>query len=401
MNKPSLHSVDRSPIKNSSYQCGLANLGNTCFLNSCLQILNCVDEIERIVSRNAFAELEETELVQNWIELREFMLRDRVQPIVVNPIKFVKSVHSLAQKKGRELFTGWAQNDLPEFLQFLIECAHNTRKRAIKMRINGIAENSTDNLALKCYTMLKTEYERGDYSEYGEMFYGIYVSRLFTQDGAVTTSSGIPGTIDVGDRVVNFPEFTKEYSCKPESYCILDLPIPESRGSPVSLIDCFDLFVQDELLSGWRNEVSGNIEPVKKNIVFWNFPRILMITLKRYSSDGRHKNNALVDFPTDQPLDLSKYIIGYKATSYKYKLFGVANHMGGVNGGHYTAFIRPNGEKWLCCNDTSVSEMAGATSPISDAATQNPRIKIRGTNSMEDHSDVVTPAAYCLFYRKI
>ena len=113
-----------------------------------------------------------------------------------------------------------------------------------------------------------------------------------------------------------------------------------------------------------------------QNIVFWGFPNILIIILKRYSPDGQRKNNALVDFPLDD-LDLSKYVVGYKASSYKYTLIGVANHMGGIAGGHYTAFVSvpsDDANKWYCFNDSMVSDC--------------------------DQDMVVSPSAYCLFYRK-
>jgi len=343
----------------TSYPCGLTNLGNTCFLNSCIQLLNYTEELANISDDPSHPSTDDHAVFQEWRELRKLMIHARGQMPnpSATPGKFVRTIHEVARKKGRELFTGWAQNDLPEFLLFMIECMHNSKKRAVKMNINGLPESATDSLALQCYKMLKDNYERGDYSEISDIFYGVYVSRLLTPDGSV------------------------HHSNKPESYFILDLPIPGSSRQ-TTLIDCFDAFVGDELLSGWFNEKTNRKEPVRKNIVFWSFPNILVITLKRYSPDGRNKNNALVDFPLDN-LDLSKYIVGYKASSYKYKLFGVANHMGGIMGGHYTAFGRteralgrtePDDNTWYCFNDAHVSEI-------------DPRM-------------VVSPSAYCLFYRK-
>jgi ubiquitin C-terminal hydrolase len=158
----------------------------------------------------------------------------------------------------------------------------------------------------------------------------------------------------------------------------LDLPIPlpkantNTNGYRIRLTDCFDGFMADEILTGWFNEKTKEYEPVKKNITFWSFPNVLMIILKRYSPDGQYKNTEFVDFPLDN-LDLSKYVVGYNANSYKYKLFGVANHMGGILGGHYTAFVHTE-DKWYCFNDEHVSEVP--------------------------ENMIVSPAAYCLFYRK-
>ena len=312
-----------------------------------MQLLNYTEELANIDS--SYSLTDDGSVFQEWRELRNLMMgaRGQVPKPVATPGKFVKTIHDVARTKGRELFTGWAQNDLPEFLLFMIECMHNSRKRKVMMNINGSTESDTDSLALQCYKMLKDNYERGDYSEISDIFYGVYVSRLFTPDGSVIHSN------------------------KPESYFILDLPIEATSSRQTTLIDCFDVFVGDELLSGWFNEKTNKKEPVRKNIAFWSFPHILVITLKRYSHDGRTKNGALVDFPLD--LDLSKYTVGYKASSYKYKLFGVANHMGGIMGGHYTAFVR-TGDKWYCFNDAEVTEI--------------------------DPQMVVSPFAYCLFYRK-
>ena len=349
--------------------CGMANLGNTCFLNSCIQILLQIDEIATIRLRGDpyynNKHNDDDDLIMNeFVELGKTMRQHANS--VIHPGKFVHSIHRVAQNKRRELFTGWAQNDLPEFLLFMIECMHNSRKRAMKIRLNGNPSNDMDRLALECYTMLKDTYETGDYSEFAELFQGVHVSRLSTPDGL------------------------KTHSNRPEIFGVLDLPIPlvsgrksvefsgvanENVRSSINLYDCFDTFISEEILTGWKNDATGQLESVRKNMVFWNFPKILIIALKRYSPDGLNKNNVLVDFPLDQ-LDLSPYVVGYKANTYKYKLFGVANHMGGINGGHYTAFALPFGslDKWYCYNDDRVSKI--------------------------DVNQVVSPAAYCLFYRK-
>ena len=231
----------------------------------------------------------------------------------------------------------------------MIECMHNARSRSVDVDIRGTTETVTDNLALQCYSLLKEKYGKdSDYSELSDIFYGIYVSRLSTPDRITI------------------------HSHKPETYCILDLPIP-NKPQNINLYDCFDKFIECELLSDWLNEKTNMIEPVLKDIVFWNFPKVLIITLKRFSSNGMHKNNSFVHFPLDI-LDLSKYVVGYKASTYKYRLFGVANHMGGIMGGHYTAFVL-DGESWFCFNDDSVCSM-------------NPE-------------QVVSSSAYCMFYRKI
>jgi ubiquitin C-terminal hydrolase len=125
--------------------------------------------------------------------------------------------------------------------------------------------------------------------------------------------------------------------------------------------------------NAWFNEKTCQKEDIKKQISFWNFPKVLVISLKRFSPDGRQKLNNKIEFPL-MNLDLSKYVRGYNASSYKYDLYGVCNHMGGPMGGHYTAFVKHADDKWIHFNDTQVETVP------------NP-----------EH--VITPLAYCLFYR--
>jgi ubiquitin C-terminal hydrolase len=206
-------------------------------------------------------------------------------------------------------------------------------------------------MAVVCYEMLRTVYEK-EYSEVMELFYGIYVSEIRS---SITQ---------------------KVHSQKPEMYFIVDVPIPLSSGT-VDLYQCFDLFTQDETLEGdnaWYNETTKEKESVHKQLRFWNFPNILVISLKRFSSIGHNKRQDLVTFPLEG-LDLSKYVCGYNAKQYVYDLMGICNHMGGVMGGHYTAFVKNSDQVWVHYNDVVCEKV-------------------------DNLEKLVSPMAYCLFYRK-
>ena len=329
---------------------GLANLGNTCFLNSCVQVLSHTYELSEYLSsekckNNLKADIPDSIITKEWNDLRDIMWKNNG---VVSPNRYVYFIQQLASTKGRDLFTGWAQNDMPEFLLFVIECMHNSVARPITMKITGKIENAVDKIATECYTMLQNIYSK-EYSEVMNMFYGIYVSELMTMDGKIS------------------------HAVKPESYFMLDLPIPRKNAS---LMDCFDAFTGAEIMSGdnaWFNEKTGKKEDVKKRITFWNFPRILVITLKRFSPDGKKKIQDIIDFPLEN-LNLSKYVSGYNPNQYVYNLYAVCNHSGGPQGGHYTAFVKTAEKEWIHFNDTIVE---------------------RNINP----GQIVTAKAYCLFFR--
>jgi ubiquitin C-terminal hydrolase len=327
---------------------GLTNLGNTCFLNSTMQVLSHTYELNKFLEMKTYNKLlnkkYDSILLLEWDSLRELLWKENC---IVSPVKFVSVVQKLAKIKGQELFTGFNQNDLPEFLIFVIDCFHNALSREVNMTIQGDVKDDKDNIAVKCFERIKQMYEK-DYSEIWNMFYGIHVSQLEN-----TTTNEI-------------------VSITPEPYFIINLPIPENNKEP-SLIDCFNLYVEGELLDGVKSEKTGEKYAAKKRLMFWSFPNILVIDIKRFNSNNK-KNQVFIDFPLEN-LDLSKYVIGYNNESYVYDLYAVCNHSGSSLGGHYTSFVKNANGKWYHYNDTSVSEVS---------LTQQ----------------IKSPKAYCFFYRK-
>jgi len=330
---------------------GLSNLGNTCFINSCMQVLSHTYELNTFLDKGIYKKRLQKKcdsaLLLEWDELRKLLWKDNC---VISPIKFIKTVQRVAEIKGMDIFTGYSQNDLPEFLLFIIDCFHTAISRQIKMVISGTPENDTDEIAQKCFEMVKNMYSK-EYSEIWSLFFGIQVSEL--------------KTIKKNKRV----------NIIPESFFIIDLPIPTNNKSP-SLIDCFNLYVEGEILegeNGWYNEKKNRKEDVQKKILFWSFPSVLVIDFKRFNSRNQ-KNQILITFPLDN-LDLSSYVIGYNKKSYVYELYGICNHSGSVYGGHYTSYVKNANGKWYHFNDTNVTEVS-----LVDA--------------------IISAKAYVLFYRK-
>jgi ubiquitin carboxyl-terminal hydrolase 8 len=333
---------------------GLENLGNTCFLNSCMQVLNHTYELNSLLDSNKYKMFlkendSDSSITTEWNDLRNVMWSGNG---IVTPKKFVFNVQRVAAIKNKDIFTGYAQNDMPEFLLFMIDCMHNSIARSVNMLISGNIENNIDEMAVKCYETLKQTYST-EYSEIMDIYYGMFVSEIISKDGRI------------------------RHVMKPENYFILDLPIMDGNQIATNLYGCFEFFIKPEILEGenaWMNEKTGQKEDIKKQISFWNFPKIMVIVLKRFTPDGQYKINQHIDFPVEN-LNLSRFVRGYNPSSFVYDLFGICNHSGGPMGGHYTSFVKNSQNQWIHYND-------------------------RNVEIVSEPANIITPMAYCLFYRK-
>ncbi|XP_069575060.1 ubiquitin carboxyl-terminal hydrolase 47-like [Brachyistius frenatus] len=137
------------------------------------------------------------------------------------------------------------------------------------------------------------------------------------------------------------------------SFWTLPLPLRDAGDAAYSVERSFKKIFQTKSYSG-DNMVYCN-ECKKKTVAtsgceLVDFPHILTLLLKRFDFDydtmSHVKSNCCVDVPhTLQTKDK------------KYKLYGMVNHMGGLKGGHYTAYVQSTEDNtWYYCDDTRVQE---------------------------------------------
>ena len=91
-----------------------------------------------------------------------------------------------------------------------------------------------------------------------------------------------------------------------------------------------------------------------------------------YNTMRANKNNTNINIEMDN-LNLNKYVKGYHNKNNVYKLYGICNHIGNINSGHYTATIK-NNNRWYNYDDDNITLL---------------------------NNNIITDKAYCLFYQKI
>lgn len=126
-----------------------------------------------------------------------------------------------------------------------------------------------------------------------------------------------------------------------------------------TLEDCLNLYLEEDNLTGdnqWYCEKCKKHTDATKKTDLWVLPPILIIHLKRFKYDeyGRagRKNEAALKYPISG-WDLSTSIRSRGGGTPVYDLYAVSNHLGGLSGGHYTAYaLNRFDDQWYEFNDS-------------------------------------------------
>lgn len=363
-----INKVNYDNYKGRGYT-GLVNLGNTCFMNSCLQCLSHTYPLRDLLTNSTFTEtklkhMKDGVLIKEWADLNNLMWSENC---TVSCDRWVECVQKEAHKQGRHLFTGFDQNDCAEFLMFVLDSFHESIKRKVTMTIQGTPINAKDKTAVKCFNKIKEMYEK-EYSEMINIFFGVQIMR-------------IRNAID--NSVI--------YVENPEPFFVLNAPIPDDDKKTFMLNDCFDLMLEKEMLSGdnaWYNEEKKIKEDVFIEHSFWNLPNVLIVCLKRFNNYGKKINkyltyDAMGGINSNDNfsiyVNLSKYVENHDADSYKYEVYGFCIHSGVSMGGHYVSVVKTADNQWCIFNDQDIKKIERPSMHI-------PSLYERG---------------YCLFLRKI
>lgn len=322
---------------------GIINMGNTCYMNTMIQVLSNIPDFTLYFLKGKFkedcsVEKKEFAMAKDYYRVLNGMWEENC---IVRPTSFKKTFATL-----NPLFRGWGQHDCQEALSSLIEMLHNALSYSVTIETMGDIKNKKDKLEIASINRWKEFYAK-EYSKIVELFYG--------QEHTLIKCH------KCGDIAHKFDPF-----------CTITLPIPNQDNLTIN--DCLKEYIKEEKLNKdiFRVcEKCGSVKDSVKCTTFWRLPTYLIISFKRFTSNMR-KINYFIKFPIHK-FDLNPFITGYRNAAKTYDLVCIANHSGGVGGGHYYAFCKNLNGKWYNFNDATVTEI--------------------------DESNLITPAAYVLVYK--
>ena len=180
---------------------------------------------------------------------------------------------------------------------------------------------------------------------------------IWKQDFAEEYKEGIqPKTLEKSEKLEDILKVQREDEfLKKNNMTKSEQDSKKDKKKKLKLEELLNNFNQIEKLSQnneWFCPKCKQMQLADKKMEIYSVSEIVIIHLKRFRNNRKIEN--FVEYPIEG-LDLTNYLPN-KNEKYIYDLFAVANHSGGLHGGHYYAYCRnaKDGE-WYEFNDSHVS----------------------------------------------
>lgn len=316
---------------------GLANLGNTCFINSALQCLTAVPSLTEYFLSGSYKRDLNPRRSGLLASLFAALLLQRCKEglRLSRPSELVSHIWRYSH------FSPRSQNDSQEFLAYFLDQLHeDLNKSAGKLigtsrQVTPGDEESRAEIAWQNHLLINR-------SIVVEKFQGLLKSSLSCLR-------------------------CKHTSVTFEPFMFLSVPIPAGRSD--TLKECLGEFTKSERLGGsekWTCPKCAVPMEALKKLELWKVPPVLIIHLKRFycQYESMGKLTKAISYPISN-LSLDQFL-GRRSHLPSYNLIAKINHMGTIASGHYTAHIMVNGI-WLECDDDRCSIASSSALQSSDA----------------------------------
>jgi ubiquitin C-terminal hydrolase len=322
---------------------GLANVGNTCYLNSAFQALRFMKPFTDYFGTDAWA-------AHRHENRKGYDMAGHVADLVtalqapgdtmINPTKFVRSFLTVAQTFNDEIRYG-AQADAAEAIQILLDGLHTQQAREVRMDVTGTAVTPDQQEMIKSLESWASFF-RKEYSPLVEAFYG--------QTQTTVVCAGCQAR-----------------STRYEPWGVLKAPIPgaEKVGNAApTLHECIASAFAAETLDDYACDACKKKGAARMEHAISRFPKNLILSLKRFTNTGA-KVRARIPYDENN-VDFTEWRAWSSLHTARYRVVSTVEHMGSSQGGHYVMRGRHSDvNQWYLYDDGSVSlsSLGGGAGP--------------------------------------
>eukprot|EP00755_Sulcionema_specki_P007296 Sspe_Gene.37865::Locus_18267_Transcript_1_1_Confidence_1.000_Length_2132::g.37865::m.37865/K11839/USP8, UBP5; ubiquitin carboxyl-terminal hydrolase 8 len=349
-------------VKNPPGRCGLANKGNTCYLNAAIQCLSATPRFRQLILSDSFrGKINKRntlgtggKLVGAFSDLLKTMWSGCS---VYTPTEFKRVLG-----QWRAQFGEYDQQDAQEFFSCFLDGLHEDLNEAVPTTYVELPDN--DNMP---------DTEAADVRWQNHLSHNSScVQRYFH------------GQLKSSVRCLKCNHVSIAF----DPFSVLSVPVPTTHRI-ATLDSCLEALASQED-SSWTCSKCKH-DRAHLSMLLWRLPKYLVVQLKRYNNETTEKITIPVHFP--DVFDPSPWVasspppptaaipngaehsrvesIASMASSIEdgigcygtvYQLYAVVNHYGSSRSGHYTAYTKCANE-WMLFDDSTVTRLSEARHP--------------------------------------
>lgn len=297
-------------------QLGLANLGNTCYMNAVLQAFRNNKEWTIFCLKGHIDQYMNTtdtshkKVLLAYIDLLKSLWGGK-GPGYVKPEGFFGQLHTVVKGTIYEEFTQRTPQDAHEFLVWLLDQMYMATQSPTNMKLKD-EERIEPNIrqALKGWI---SAFEKA-YSPLTDLVFGMYRIQYICSECNTTHTRW---------ETFNTLKYT---------------PMVDDKGEPLSLLECLKHEFKEESIDEYAcDKCAPKRFTAKKIVSIWRLPKCLILTAKRFSANGRKLQHPISPFENVKFYDIFAPESHEPSKHRVYTIFATVDHHGSHFGGHYTS----------------------------------------------------------------